>query len=342
MNEEETQAPKAAKQVKPTRAEFEYDALIKHFPAPGGEGAHQAFFKAGALGYRARLTEEKIVADVKAALPQGRRSVSDDEIETGVSAGFADAMGHSLGGAKEKSQKAAKSRIPADAFKRLAALGKGATEADIMARSPVPLDFPETEAGWRALELLYKPDDWIYMGKREHPGAIGRTVRSVTDWVKALKAGETFAHSLPHIIINPLTGQPAPTKADAARVTMRGDNNVLRFDHMVVEMDHTPLDEQLAFWMAVPKLQVRALINSGNKSIHAWVAVDCADREEWEREIEEKLFPCYLVPLGADPSCRNESRLSRVPGHIRQPGDKNPGALQKLIYLAPEGKAVCE
>ena len=331
---------KPAKQ--PTRAEFNYEALIKHFPAPGGEGAHQAFFKAGALGYRARLSEEKIVADIKAALPHGRRSVSDDEIESGVSAGFTDAMSQSLGGVKAKDKKVAKSRIPADAFKRLADLGKGATEADIMARSPVPLDFPETEAGWRALELLYKPDDWLYIGRPRDPGLLGRTVRPVSEWVKALKEGDPYALTLPHIIINPLTGQPAPTKADAARVTMRGDNNVLRFDHFVVEMDNTPFEEQLAFWSAVPKLPVRALIVSGNKSIHAWVAADCADRQEWEREIEEKLFPCYLVPLGADPSCRNESRLSRLPGHVRQPGDKREGNIQKLIYLAPEGKAVCE
>ena len=327
---------------KPTRAEFEYDSLIKHFPAPGGGGAHQAFFKAGALGYRARMPEDKVVADVKAALPRGGRSVSDDEVETGVAAGFADAMSRSLGEAKAKNPKTAKSRIPADSFRRLVELGRGASEASIMARSPVKLDFPETEAGWRALELLYKPDDYLYIGGPRDVGAIGKTVRPVADWVAALKAGDKVAHSLPHIIINPLTGRPAPTKADAARVTMRGDNNVLRFDHMVVEMDNASFEDQLAFWAAVPGLPVRALTVSGNKSIHAWVAADCADRLEWEREIEERLFPCFLVPLGADPTCRNESRLSRLPGHIRQPGDKRAGNIQKLIYLAPEGKAVCE
>lgn len=339
MSETDTKAQKAAKL---SRAEFEYRALINHFPAPGGEGAHQAIFKAGALGYRARIAEEQIAADVASAIPRGGRSVSEDEIATGVSAGFLDAMSRATGEAKAKNPKAAKSRIPADAFRRIADRAKGTTEADIMLRSPVKLDFPETEAGWRALELLYKPDDYLYIGGPRDVGALGKTVRPVADWVSALKAGDRFAHSLPHIIINPLTGRPAPTKADAARVTMRGDNNVLRFDHVVVEMDSTPFEDQLAFWMAVPHLPVRALIVSGNKSIHAWLAADCADRAEWEREIENLLFPCYLVPLGADPSCRNESRLSRLPGHIRQPGDKREGVVQKLIYLAPEGKAVSE
>jgi hypothetical protein len=39
-----------------------------------------------------------------------------------------------------------------------------------------------------------------------------------------------------------------------------------------------------------------------------------------------------LCPLGCDPACRNESRLSRLPGHFRR--EKN--AWQRLLYLNPD------
>ena len=94
--------------------------------------------------------------------------------------------------------------------------------------------------------------------------------------------------------------------------------------------------------LARKPLPVRALILSAGKSIHAWVDVDCADAAEWEREVNGVLFPKFLVPLGCDPSCRNRSRLSRMPGYTRPADSKSPGGMQRLIWLSPEGKAVCE
>ena len=66
--------------------------------------------------------------------------------------------------------------------------------------------------------------------------------------------------------------------------------------------------------------------------------VDCADAVEWEEGVENHLFPGYLKPLGMDPACKNESRLSRMPGHRRA----DTGQVQRVLYLAPMGKAVCE
>jgi hypothetical protein len=103
-----------------------------------------------------------------------------------------------------------------------------------------------------------------------------------------------------------------------------------------VEFDALPREDQLAFWWAV-RLPVVVLVDSGGKSVHGWVRVrDVACAAEWGRSIEQHLFRDLLQPLGVDPACKNESRLSRLPGHHR----KETGRWQRLLYLAPEGKAV--
>lgn len=321
-----------------TKAERMYSSLIENFPAPGGGGAHVAFFKAGAFGYKANVPEQKIFEDVKNNLPSGGRSVEDVEITTGIAKGFAKAMHADLGGGTE-STVSVTSRVPRDAFERMASAGKGATITSIGARSAIPLDFPDHEAGWRALEVLYAPDDYLFIGGPKDAGTLGDTVRTAADWIKALRDNGPLdlSRMLPHIIANPLTGLPAPTKANPNKFTFRGDNTVKLWRYMVVEFDDATIDDQLAFWSVV-KLPVAALIMSGGKSVHGWVQVDCVDREEWEREIEEDIFPGYLVPMGVDGACKNESRLSRLPGHVRT----DSGMMQKLIYLAPGGKAVCK
>lgn len=57
---------------------------------------------------------------------------------------------------------------------------------------------------------------------------------------------------------------------------------------------------------------------------------------QWGELVEARLFGRYLIPLGCDAACRNEARLSRLPGHFR--ADK--GQWQRLLYLSPEGRAI--
>jgi len=313
-----------------------YTSLIEKFPAPGGGGAHTAFFKAGALGYRAGVPEQKIIEDVIEGLPAGGRAVSDEEIITGVEKGFSVALHSDIGGGNTEA--AVKSQVPRDAFSRLATAGAGATVTDIMSRSPVPLDFPEAEAGWRMLESLYAPDEHLYIGGARESGELGKTVRTSGDWAEAFKLSasrNSIVSSYNFIVVNPVTGIPGPTKQDPTKLSLRADSVIASWRYAVVEFDSVPISDQLAFW-AVVKLPVAALVFSGGKSIHGWVQVDCEGAIEWEREVEEDLFPGFLAPLGVDGSCKNEARLSRMPGQLRT--DK--GTVQKLIYLAPGGKAV--
>ena len=304
-----------------------YCEFVKRLPPPGGGGAHQAIFAAGCLGARAGLSELHVIDDVQYYLPQGRRTVTFGEIREGIAAGFREVFENGVNKSVKPPVCVSPSKI-----EELVKSGQGTTVESIMARSPVLLSFPQEEAGWRTLETLYKPDDILYIGDDQLPGRPGSTVKSAREWIRDLKGKPV---PFPKIIANPLSGKPAPTKANPDKLTYRGDGNVVQWRFMLVEFDGMTFENQLAFW-AVSMLPVAALVVSGGKSIHGWVQVDCESKEEWDREIEQSLFPSYLVPLGVDGACKNEARLSRLPGHVR----KDTGRMQQLIYLSPEGKAV--
>lgn len=109
---------------------------------------------------------------------------------------------------------------------------------------------------------------------------------------------------------------------------------VTKFRFAVIEHDTLPREQQIAFWAGV-SLPVVALIDSAGKSVHGWVRIDATKAEEWTQTVEDELF-AYLEPLGIDGSCKNESRLSRMPGHFR----REKSRWQRCLYLNPEGGQV--
>lgn len=204
--------------------------------------------------------------------------------------------------------------------------GAGATEADWHGISPVCIDWePGPRDALALLGALYAPGEFVFCGERYGNGA---EVRTAGDWIRQIEAGEP---SPPHIIPNPLTGREHPLPD--GKLSRRGDSAVASFRFAVAEFDGMSKAEQLALWWGFKSAPITALIDSGGKSIHALLRVDVPDRETWEAEIEGKLFPRVLCPLGCDPQCRNEARLSRLPGHYRA----EKGAWQRLLYLNPEG-----
>ena len=106
----------------------------------------------------------------------------------------------------------------------------------------------------------------------------------------------------------------------------------------MVEFDDLSREDQIRFWSAV-KLPIVALIDTGGKSIHAWVQVSklatVNTLEQWQENIKIKLYDRILAPLGVDAACSNPSRLSRLPGHLRD------GNYQRLLWLSSEGRPVC-
>jgi hypothetical protein len=172
--------------------------------------------------------------------------------------------------------------------------------------------------------------------KRYQSGIPGDTIRTVSEWIKFFQdGGETG----PHIIINPLDGIPRPKK-DGGGDTLRGDANVKTPRYCMVEFDNLPREDQIRFWSAA-KLPIVALIDTGGKSIHAWLEVSklakVSTLSDWQTHIKARLYDRLLIPLGVDAACSNPARLSRLPGHFR--AEKQ--SMQRLLWLSPEGRTVC-
>ena len=109
-------------------------------------------------------------------------------------------------------------------------------------------------------------------------GVLGQNIRTASEWIAFFEAGGTAG---PYIIVNPLSGEAAPKK-DGDGDTYRGDGNVKTFRHCLVEFDNLTREDQIRFWSAA-KLPVLALIDSGGKSIHAWLDVASFHRYDRRR-----------------------------------------------------------
>lgn len=186
------------------------------------------------------------------------------------------------------------------------------------------------------LQSLFNPTDYVFIGDRHEPGIIGKTIRPVSKWLDHLDNGGETA---PFIGINPFTGLPAPKESGDGE-TYRGNNNVSEYRYCMGEFDNLPREDQIRFWTAI-KLPIVALIDSGGKSIHAWLDVsklaDVKTKAQWETEIEGRLYDRILAPLGVDKACSNPARLSRLPGHFRE----EKGNYQKLLWLSSWGQPIC-
>ena len=102
------------------------------------------------------------------------------------------------------------------------------------------------------------------------------------------------------------------------------DKAVASYRHVLVEMDVSTKDEQQQI-LVDSGLPITALIDSGGKSIHAWVRVDATDRKQWD-ERRDVIYNA-LASKGIDPKNKNPSRYSRLPGAYRS------GVGQRLVAL---------
>ena len=90
------------------------------------------------------------------------------------------------------------------------------------------------------------------------------------------------------------------------------DNDVSAYRHVLVEFDSKPKAEQEQL-LRSSGLPISVLIDSGGKSIHAWVRVDAPNRKEWDARRDL----IYSAIPDVDPKNKNPSRFSRLPGSWR-------------------------
>lgn len=94
------------------------------------------------------------------------------------------------------------------------------------------------------------------------------------------------------------------------------NDNVTDFRYALVESDSMDLAKQNAIIREL-ELPVAALVHSGKKSIHAIVKVDARDYQEYRKRVDYIYTICKKNGLDIDIQNRNPSRLSRMPGIMR-------------------------
>jgi RecA-family ATPase len=109
--------------------------------------------------------------------------------------------------------------------------------------------------------------------------------------------------------------------------------DVADFRSTLIEFDKIPKDQQYAVVLK-SGLPIRTLVDSGGKSLHAVIAIDASNADQYKKRVEEvnALFANY----GAD-STPDAGRYSRLAGFYRPAYKDAPAGQQTLLSIAPNG-----
>jgi hypothetical protein len=306
-----------------------FEAKLRTLP-PTGAGYHPALLGAANAGLSAGLSDDDIFNGIRIHTDESARRVHDSEICQAINKakqGGGIYRANQTAPGRRRSPPPEKLRLPyppAVWRQRLIESGRKYSEQDFVAASSMHLSGHPADAALCVLDAFYSADEYLFIGHRlyekVHPVSVLRVV------LADAQAAAEFMPAMPHVIPNPVTGELHPKKDGG--LSYRCDNAVKDYRFAVAEFDTIPRADQLAFWASVP-LPVAALIDSGKKSIHAWIRLEqIYTPEDWRITVKETLYKQMLVPMGCDPACSNPARLSRFAGHCREEGQ-----VQKLLYV---------
>ena len=140
--------------------------------------------------------------------------------------------------------------------------------------------------------VFYKTAGEIIRSLDKYPDDLGATIG---DWKQDVGAWIRF---------NPLDGKGVKNE------------NVMRFTYALVESDTLPIAEQDVLFRKL-ELPIAVLVHSGGKSLHAIVRVDATDYDEYRKRVEFLYDFLEKNGVSIDKQNRNPSRLSRLPGVMR-------------------------
>src|SRR5262249_59015543 len=63
------------------------------------------------------------------------------------------------------------------------------------------------------------------------------------------------------------------------------DADVTSYRFCLLESDALPVDLQLSLWARLP-LPIAAIIQSGGRSVHSWVMLNCSNAQEYRTKVE--------------------------------------------------------
>lgn len=112
------------------------------------------------------------------------------------------------------------------------------------------------------------------------------------------------------------------------KIPRRADHNVSTYRNILIEMDKFPLDKQLDYIKELG-LPYSTCVYSGGKSYHFIISLSepVLTRKEYN-DLAIRVYKAIGMDY-VDPTCKNPSRFSRAPGHIRE----ETGKEQRLICV---------
>ena len=175
------------------------------------------------------------------------------------------------------------------------------------------------------LETLFRPSEIVAYSTqtyeedgRKSPtrGAYVRTAGELIEKLHAAKANPTAAGAVSDVFgtLDPEAGawiRFNPFDGKGVK-----NSNVTQFRYALVESDSMDLVKQEAALRKM-ELPIAAMVYSGKKSVHAIVRVDAADMQEYRQRVEYLYGICEKNGLKVDTQNKNPSRLSRMPGVMR-------------------------
>jgi len=94
------------------------------------------------------------------------------------------------------------------------------------------------------------------------------------------------------------------------------NENVTDYRYALVESDEQEIEKQNALIREL-ELPVACLVHSGGKSLHAIIKIDAPDYKEYRKRVDFLYAICNKNGLKIDTQNKNPSRLSRMPGVVR-------------------------
>jgi RecA-family ATPase len=211
---------------------------------------------------------------------------------------------------------------PAKTGRRAAyGLESGTSEQPKYKRIPTPenpegLPAPLTSGTAEFLKAVYGPDEIINIvmestvlpeSDKLAPGDGGISL-PLKKWLEVIEREGGL-----QVYCNPLAGAwigMNPLR-DAGKGRIK--ENIAAFRYVLAESDQLTKAQQLAVFRA-SLLPIDVVIDSGGKSLHAWVRVDADSPEEYKRRQQAVIAS---LPDGFDSGVKDYSHLSRLPGITR-------------------------
>jgi RecA-family ATPase len=181
-------------------------------------------------------------------------------------------------------------------------------------RGTMPVPPPCDDGFVRLLEACFRPGEFVAIA----PAAENEDGEIVPRSGTTLTAAEWKARVVAKGGIDRVFGTKHGLFVRINPMRQGGSRNedVAAFRHVLVEFDcdrtgePIPKDEQYHAVRA-SNMPVAALIDSGNKSLHAWIRVDAPDEAEYKRRVA--IIWDWFAAINLDKQNRNPSRLSRCP-----------------------------